>query len=110
MQLSIPEYISIDRSKLIKKGKILRFVTPQPNGTYKGEVWRYSPNDMVRKVENKINKVIDDSKTFGKTLKVSKGSNGIVAISPDGRYALSGSSDKTIRYWPLWMESMNGDY
>ena len=43
------------------------------------------------------------------TSKVLKGHNDwvySVAISPDGRYALSGNWDKTLRYWNLAYETL----
>jgi len=43
------------------------------------------------------------------TSKILKGHNDwvySVAISKDGRYALSGSADKTLRYWDLRYETL----
>ena len=43
------------------------------------------------------------------TSKVLKGHNDwvySVAISPDGKYALSGSGDNTVRYWDLRYETL----
>jgi len=101
LQLSIPEYVSIDRSKLIKDGEVLRFITPQADGTYKGEVWKYEIEDEAKGIDEKIDNIY--SSTI-KVLKVLQGhTNRItsVAISSDGKYALSGSDDDTLIYWNL---------
>ena len=45
----------------------------------------------------------------GKTIKILKGhikTIPSVAISPDGKYALSGSGDNTVRYWDLRYETL----
>ena len=49
----------------------------------------------------------------GKTIKFLEGHTSdvnSVAISQDGKYALSGSDDKTLRYWNLDILKMNKDY
>ncbi len=54
LQLSIPEYVSIDRKELVKKDELLRFVTPQEDGTYVGEVWKYSPDSKINELNSQI--------------------------------------------------------
>ena len=54
LQLSIPEYVSIDRIKLIKKDEILRYIAPQKDGEYKGEIWKYTTNNEVARLLTKI--------------------------------------------------------
>ena len=100
LQLSIPEYVSINRDKLIKKDKALRFLKANGDGTYTGEVWKFSLDNEIKKVKDEILKAIINWKVL-KALKGHTSSVYSVAISPDGNYALSGSGDKTIRYWDL---------
>ncbi len=114
LQLSIPEYVSIDRKELVKKGEVLRFITPQSDGSYTGEVWKNEANDEVARRKAEILDIKNNSKRetlniinnyeISKTLKTLKGHTGkvsSVAISPDGKYALSASKDDTLRYWNL---------
>jgi WD40 repeat protein len=98
LQLSIPEYVSIDRKKLIKDGEVIRFITQNSNGEYNGEVWRYTVDDRIKKVKEKLQNIEN------KYIKILIGHTSdvmSVAISPDGKYVLSGSANGTVRYWDL---------
>ncbi len=104
LQLSIPEYVSIDRKELIKKDELLRFITPQEDGTYKGEVWKYHTDNLTTSIENKIYGIIKNSssKDNSKVLTFPDNYDHVnsLDISDDRKYALTGGV-KTVKYWNL---------
>jgi hypothetical protein len=59
LELSIPEYMAIDRKNLIKQGETFRMITDNPDGTATGRVYKFDIETEVDKLE-KEKKGIDD--------------------------------------------------
>ncbi len=162
LQLSIPEYICIDRKELVKDGEVLRFITPTSKDKYKGEVWKYKVDVEIKKLtkdkqafvnkregektlkQQKLSdekKIIVDKREYERDIKKQKlrkqkqvilyekkvfldqtkvlenkkasiskdiiTFNGhkdkvsSVAITPNGKYVISGSYDTTLKLWDI---------
>ncbi|MDA7817993.1 hypothetical protein N9A28_07370 [Sulfurimonas sp.] len=49
LQLSIPEYVAIDRKDMLKQGETFRIITDNPDGTATGKVYKF---DIESEVDN----------------------------------------------------------
>ncbi|MDA7816825.1 WD40 repeat domain-containing protein [Sulfurimonas sp.] len=97
LQLDIPEYVSIDRKSFIKKNETIKFARINSDNSHKIEVWKHEVDSSI---ENKIR----EAEKLKASSKVLRGHNdwiNAVDISKNGKYAISGAGDNTIRYWNL---------
>jgi WD40 repeat protein len=57
LQLSIPEYVSVDRSKSLKKGKKLRIVQKNSENSYEATTWIYEASTAIESLKSEISAI-----------------------------------------------------
>jgi hypothetical protein len=106
LELSIPEYISVDRKKLVNTGEVYRFVTPLTSDTTKSTVWLYESNNEVAKLENKIDAIVNKNRKIKFLRKGNSGtkyyasssnSNNGYSLNADGKDLIYKKNQKVLR-------------
>ncbi|MDA7816722.1 hypothetical protein N9A28_00865 [Sulfurimonas sp.] len=61
LQLSIPEYVAIDRKDMLKQGETFRIITDNPDGTATGKVYKFDIESEVDKLKEQKSKTTDQN-------------------------------------------------
>ncbi|MDA7816723.1 WD40 repeat domain-containing protein [Sulfurimonas sp.] len=61
LQLSIPEYVEIDRKDMLKQGETFRIITDNPDGTATGKVYKFDIETEVDKLNEKKKQTTDQN-------------------------------------------------
>ncbi|MDA7817897.1 hypothetical protein N9A28_06870 [Sulfurimonas sp.] len=87
LELSIPEYTSVDRKELVKGGEVHRFITPNEQETYTGTVYLHESGGEAGKLESKLQNLAEKQKLFNSEDEIFNLSPGTKsAVSVDGKY------------------------